>query len=317
MAVTNQVNIYDYITPQALDAIYYLEGHFNGATKPKNYKGHQDPLTTYYGITENGLKTLRASKLQLPEFMKKATVSSLTKEQAREVTGLLAAAHTIAMDNAYNDENKSFSKLPLAWRSAVLTLAHSNGVNGWIRSYKEGNPGSVMKAFTTGNREVISRYLMAKKDGSIVDEPYGSDKAGRINRILGAVKLMYDTDNNSFRNTKAKDETFKRWKSNPHTVKNVQNVIGNIYLADSELHDFDDDLRKEVDQQMAIPAMTTQKKIDNQTLQQNETPAAKEESMLSKLTKPIKNLFTNNEEKQNVAKGNPDVAVQQSPGPLG
>lgn len=323
MPVTDvdKVQIEEYITPQALNAIYVLEGHYKGPETPKSYKGHLDKTTTYYGMTDDGLATIRASKLKIPEYLKKATASTLTKDQAAEAAGYLAAVHTQMLDRAYGDDNNNFSRLPLAWRSAILALAHSNGVNGWIKSYKEGNKGSLLQAIKTGDREVICRYMMAKKDGAIMDEPHGSDKSGRINRILASVKLMYDTQGKSFKDAKAKDDTFKRWKNNEFTVRNVQNHLYQIHVANLRNRDYEDGLRDFAERDLLL-ANPDQRAIDNETVQQ---PVAQPESsseqekpsLLANLTKPIKKLFTNSEENQNVAQGNPDINLQQGPSSIG
>lgn len=302
MPVTDvdKVQIEEYITPQALNAIYVLEGHYNGPETPKSYKGHTDKTTTYYGMTDAGLDTIRASKLKIPDYLKKATSKTLTKDQAAEAAGYLAAVHTDMLDRAYGDDNKAFSRLPLAWRSAILTLAHSNGVNGWIQSYKEGNKGSLLQAIKTGDREIICRYMMAKKDGSIMDEPHGSEKSGRINRILASVKLMYDTQGNAFKDAKTKDATFKRWKDNEFTVRNVQNHLYNIHIANLRSRDYEDGMR-EFAQQNLLLTRPDQQIVDNETVQQPVPQEQSKSTVMTKLTNPIKKMFTKSEDTQNVA----------------
>lgn len=315
MPVTNvdAVQIEEYITPQALNALYVLEGHYNGPETPTSYKGNKEKTTTYYGMTDAGLATIRASKLQIPEYLKKATASTLTKEQAREAAGYLAAAHTKKLDEAYGDESNQFSRLPLAWRSAILTLAHSNGVNGWIDSYKKGNSGSLLKAIKTGDREIISRYMMAKEDGGIMDEPHGSNKSGRINRILASVKMMYDTECKAFKDAKAKDATFKRWTDNEFTVRNVQNHLYNIHIANLHNREYEDELREFSKQNLLLTKPDQNPVVDGgETVQDAEPQQQEKDGLLANLTKPIKKLFTNREEKQNVAQGNTNINLQQS-----
>lgn len=309
MPVTDvdNIQIEEYITPQALNALYVLEGHYNGPETPTSYKGGKDKTTTYYGMTDAGLATIRSAKIKLPEYLKNATAKTLTKQQAREAAGYLAAVHTQMLDRAYGDDNKRFSSLPLAWRSAILTLAHSNGVNGWIKSYNDKNPGSVMQAIKTGDREVIARYMMAKKDGSIMDEPHGSDKSGRINRILAAVKLMYDTEGKAFKDVKAKDATFKRWKDNEYTVRNVQNHLYHIHLANLRNSDYEEDMREFAASDNLFLADKNNQTVDEETVQSVREEKPQESGMLANLTNPIKKLFTNSEEKQNVAQGNTDI----------
>jgi len=304
------VNIYEYITPQALDALYVLEGHKDGPSQPKSYKGKKDSTTTYYGMTDAGLNTIRSHSgpnnfnIALPEWMKKASAKSLTKEQAREAAGLLAAVHEMQMDAKFmeKDGHKYFHDMPLEWRSAVQVLAHSNGVNGWIQSYDEDNPGSIMKAMKTGSREVVARAMMSKGDGSLMEEPHISKKSGRVNRILSSVKLMYDTKANTFKDEKSKDEAFKRWTKNPHTVFNVQNHLNNIYQWDMSNRDTMDLRRRAANQQLAVPTTEDQKQLDNTTVQ---APVAEnkpqKEGIFYRLYKRGKNLFTNsNEVEQNV-----------------
>lgn len=308
--LTPAVQINDYITPQALNALYVLEGHYNGPEKPKSYKGKLDKTTTYYGMTDAGLATIRSSKLKLPDWLRKAKAETLTKEQAREAAGYLAAAHTDMLDNAFEGGNQEFSRLPLAWRSAILTLAHSNGVNGWIKSYKEGNSGSLLKAIKTGDREVICRYMMAKEDGSIMDEPHGSPKSGRINRVLSAVKLMYDTEAKAFKDAKTKDTTFKRWTDNEFTVRNVQNHLYHIHLANLRNADYERSMREFSKQNLLLKPSAGNNVIDDGTVQSPDEPQKEKPGLIAKLTQPFKKLFTNKEENQNVAKGNTDVNLQ-------
>lgn len=300
MPVTDvdKVQIEEYITPQALNAIYVLEGHYNGPETPKSYKGKTDKTTTYYGMTDAGLATIRASKFKIPDYLKKATAKTLTKDQAAEAAGYLAAVHTDMLDRAYGDGNKAFSRLPLAWRSAILTLAHSNGVNGWIQSYKDGNKGALLQAIKTGDREVICRYMMAKKDGSIMDEPHGSEKSGRINRILASVKLMYDTQGNAFKDAKTKDATFKRWKDNEFTVRNVQNHLYNIYVANSRNRDYEDGMREFAQNNLLVSRPDQRPVVGNETVQE---PISNPEKpgIIANLTNKAKKLFTNNNEQEN------------------
>lgn len=319
--LTPAVQIQDYITPQALNALYVLEGHYKGPETPKNYKGKLDKTTTYYGMTDAGLATIRSSKLKLPDWLRKAKADTLTKEQAREAAGYLAAAHTDMLDKAFEGDNQEFSRLPLAWRSAILTLAHSNGVNGWIKSYKEGKEGSLLKAIKTGDREVISRYMMAKEDGSIMDEPHGSAKSGRINRVLSAVKLMYDTEGKAFKDAKSKDATFKRWTDNEFTVRNVQNHLYNIHIANLRNADYEQSMREFSKQNLLLKPTNDKDIINDGTVQAPVEPKPEKPGFIRQavndLTMKAKNLFTNNEEIANATNGNKDVNMQQSSSPLG
>lgn len=305
--------IKDYITDAALDALYVLEGHYKGPEKPKNYKGSVDKTTTYYGMTDAGLNTIRKAGLDIPSWLKNASASSLTKEQARQAAGYLAMAHTKQLDAAYGDDNPNkFSSLPLEWKSAILVLAHSNGVNGWINSYKDGHKGSLLKAISSKDRELICRYMMAKKDGSIMEEPHDSEKSGRVNRILASVKLMYDGQGKDFKTAETKDAAFKRWKENPYTVRNVQNHLYHIHIANLQNKDYMDSLRKAVGQNV-LPAFNPDKEtMDGETVQANQEPQPQKEGVMSKLTKPFKKLFTNSKEQESadVAERDQDVNMQ-------
>lgn len=306
----NTINIYDYITPQALDALYVLEGHSKGVETPKKNDGKQDKPTTYYGMTDTGLNRIRelARKkdinIPLPAWLEKATIKGLTKEQAREAAGYLAACNTKLLDNCYNDGNYNFSRLPKEWRSAILTLAHTGGVNSWIKSLSDPKAiGSTLQAIKTGDRELIARSLMSKADGSLMDEPHNSPKRGRINRILSAVKLLYDTQANTFKDEKSRDAAYKRWGDNKFTVMNVNNHLANIYHANFLTKQQEDNMR-----QMAIgnkwyPPQEETPEPNNLT-ESNAIGQAQSEGLLTKLTNKAKNLFTNSEEKQNA--NNPD-----------
>ena len=169
-----------------------------------------------------------------------------------------------------------------------------------MRTYKKGYKNgtattSILQAAKTGSRENMALALMSGANGNLMDEPSKSNNRGRINRILSGIKLMYDTQNKNFSDVKKRDAAYKRWQENPNTVKIVSNHLRNIEAGNRVK-------RREIDNMQYGAAAFDQGLIAS--LPKNE----------SNLTNNIKNLFTNSEENQNVAQGNPDINLQQGPG---
>lgn len=311
-----------YISEQALDAIYVLEGHFKGAETPSRADGKKDPTTTYYGITENGLSQVRSLSrkgVKVPSELLKANVKSLTKDQARDAAGYIAMHNTMTMDDAYGDDAPGyFSQLPLSWRSAILTVQHTGGTNKLKDSLNDPNAkGSLLKAIKTGDREQIATALISKSDGSLMDEPAGSNNRGRINRILAGVKLMYDTDNNTFKDVKSRDEAFNRWKKNPNTVKMVADNLQNIYRGTVAKRNDDYNMRSLAKaSKQTIQPQNNAVPVDDENVNEPVGQNPPKQGLLSKLTGGVKKLFTKEEVQPN-AQRDTNVDLQQSTGATG
>lgn len=309
----------DYISEAALDAIYVLEGHFKGAETPTRHDGKKDPPTTYYGITQNGLEQLKELRrkygVDVPKDLLQADVNSLTKKQARDVAGYVAMHNTFVMDDSYGEDTPGyFSQLPLNVRSAILTVQHTGGTNKLKKSLNDPNAkGSLLKAIKSGDREEIAMALISKSDGTLMDEPSKSNNRGRINRYLAAVKLMYDSDNKTFSTVASRDKTFNRWRDNPNTVNNVANMLQTIYRGNIAKQNEDYIMRNTPTINLAhANTANNAEPIDEQNVN-SPVPAANKTGILANLTKPIKKLFTNSEENQNVAQGNQDINLQPGP----
>lgn len=306
-----------YISEAALDAIYALEGYEKGAEMT-------DKLTTYYGITDNGLAQLKELKknyyVDVPQELLTATVKGLTKEQAREVTKYIAVHNSMRI-NEHFGENNTFMNLPLHIRSAVLTDYHRGGVPSIADSWKDPDkPGSIMKAFETGSREKIALALISNADGSIIK--YKNDeKNGQRNRHLAAVRLMYDTENNSFPDKKTAQAVYGEWQNKPGYIPSVANTLN---LLDKDLtnrrergesemvHAYygvsnEDEMKNKSEEASKLhpkPVKEEPEKDENYTIYQKAFKA------VSDFTNSMKNLFTNNQEDKNATTGNEDINLQ-------
>ena len=214
------IDLSNYITEDALDAIRSLEGHYNGAEKTA------DVVTTYYGMTQRGIdsiKRLEEYGYEVPKWMKTAKVDKITEEQARQMTGYLAAYHTEVIDDRI--KNGAFRNLDLRTKSALLTYFHNTGVFGLLQSLNdEGSPiQSTMSQIRDGDIYDIARSLLYKADGSKIS---GGDniKKGARNRALATISLMFD-DTADFSTPEGKDAMYNRYNTTPGYVNNMDNAL--------------------------------------------------------------------------------------------
>ena len=317
-----------YISEAALDAICYLEGHHDGKKKPKG-----DPFeTTYYGIRQSGLDEFkRLTKAgwfgnEVPKELTASTLDSLTEEQAREITGYLAMANTRKMDSAYGDNSCQYiSALPIDVRSAILTLAHNRGVDKMIQNYKNNpnDPSSILRAARTGEREAIGMSILTMPDGTLCNSPAKSKKPGNVNRHMAAVRLMYDTDNESFKDEDSKDKTYSEWKNDENIVKKWANLMtlihdGNLAKADDkEKENFycyainnGARINKEKSDISNAPIAPQEGFKQSTNVSTSQQQKNEDEGALAKLTNGMKKLFTNKEETTNAAQRNKNIDMQ-------
>ena len=321
-----EVDINDYITPQALTAIKHLEGHYKGLVTPKRADGKKDVPTTYYGITENALHALKDLKnygVKVPERLLKLKLKDVSEKDAREIAGYCAVHNTKVIDSYFKKEDVDFFyRLPKEIRSGVLSVMHTGGVYKLGDSYKDPKGyGSLLKAIKTGERERIARALISKSDGKLMGPIDGTYKDGRKKRLLAGIRMMYDTQCDSFSTQKNKDDTFKSWQ-NINTVRNFNNHLNSIYtaerlkqlegeenwaLAQSKIPPQTIGIMPEdannKEQQPPIQEATTKKEKDDMLASQNKPSA---------FTRIIKNLFTKNNEEKNNVTGNENINMQQS-----
>ena len=311
-----EVNIYDYITPQALTAIKHLEGHYKGLVTPKRADGKNDVPTTFYGLTQNALNALKDLKnygVKVPERLLKLQLKDVSEKDAREITGYCAVHNTKVIDSYFKDEGMEyFYKLPKEIRCGVLSVMHTGGVYKLGDSYKDPKAyGSLLKAIKTGSRERIARALISGADGRLMSPIDGSYKDGRKKRLLAGVRMMYDTECDSFSTQKKKDDTFKSWQ-NINTVRNFDTHLNSIYRAErlKELEDEDNWALAETKMADEISIMP-QVEEQEPPIQETNTVKEKQDMLASQkpsaFTTAIKNLFTRNKGDNNYT-GNIDLS---------
>lgn len=214
------IDLSNYITEDALDAIRSLEGHYNGAEKTA------DVVTTYYGMTQRGIdsiKRLEEYGYEVPKWMKNAKVDKITEEQARQMAGYLAAYHTEVIDDRI--KNGAFRNLDLRTKSALLTYFHNTGVFGLLQSLNdEGSPiHSTMSQIRDGDKYDIARSLLYRADGTKISGGNNVNKGAR-NRALATISLMFD-DTADFSTPEGKDAMYNRYNTTPGYVNNMDNAL--------------------------------------------------------------------------------------------
>ncbi len=230
------IDINKYISKKALDSLGAAEGHWKGVEGPKTSREKKKKVfTTFYGITKDGLASLKEFKkdfnVVIPERLLKHTMKTLTQEDAREIAGYIAAYNTKILDRDSNS-GSAFSELDPYLKDAILVLQHTGGTRNLKNSYK--NPaavGSLMKAIDTKDRDKIARAIISKSDGTYMPNPIWSDpdkvgtpdkegKDGRYNRHYLAIKMIYDP---SFVLTpENKDTYYGKWRREKTTDKIVR-----------------------------------------------------------------------------------------------
>lgn len=215
-----------YISDAALDAIYSLEGHDKDGVDANGVP------TTYYGITDKGLSKMKELRntfnVDVPKELLTAKRDKLTKAQARQVAAYCAVHNSMLIDRHFGDEH-TFMRLPLHIRSAVLTDYHRGGVPKIADSWKDENArGSIMKAFQSGSREQIALALIQNSDGSIMSNYKNDGKNSQRNRHLAAIRLMYDTVNNSFPTIKAAGALTGKWQNQPGYIKSIEGTLKSL-----------------------------------------------------------------------------------------
>lgn len=311
----------DYISDAVLDAIYAIEGHEDGVDRTV------DKPTTYYGITDNGLKKLKELRdnfyVYVPERLLKLKLDDVTKEDAREIAAYNAVHNSMIIDSHFGD-NHTFMNLPLDVRSAVLSVYHTGGVPDIAKSWKDPEmTGSIMKAFETGSKEKIALALLSNSDGSLFKGKAG----GRLNRYLAGVRLMYDTENNSFPDKKTAGKVYKEWNSKPYILNSVATTLKNL--------DRDMEMkwqREESARRMAYYAGQPKTDETNNMSQNNlnssrisTPPPVQDEQAANQgyakfatdFTKWLKKYFTKDIEEANNVTGNTDINMQQGVAPTG
>lgn len=307
----------NYISESALDAIYVMEGHFDGAKNPTGHNGKKEKLTTYYGITEDGLYDLRRLKsaysVDVPNDLLKADVKSLSEKQARDVAGYLAMYYTKEFDSQYDDGIPYFYNLPLNVRSGVLSVVMNGGLKAMKQAYKDNPKGcNVLNAAKTGSRENVGVALMCKNANQLMDEPYQSPKRGRVNRILAGIRLMYDTNNNSFKDVDSRDKVYDEWLKDKHVVQRYANHMRNIELANKVKQYQDDDIINTAAFYEDNPGTSAPMAEQTKSQAPREDQTKEKPGVITKLTNGVKKLFTNSNEQENanVAERGQDVNMQ-------
>lgn len=319
-----------YITENAIDAIGTLEGHWKGAERTAD-----GLLTTYYGITKWSLGSMRQLKskykVDIPDELlgpdtskmndKEATAAlekklkELTPEQARDITGYFAMYNTKQLDSVYGDnECKYISNLPIDVRSGILTLVHNEGERPYRLNYgKKEIKNSILKAAKSGDREEIVMALLSDKDGKLIKCPSESDNRGHCNRVLAAVRMIYDTENNSFQNRDTMSKLYDQWKKDKNIVNKLSSAALSVRMGNLAKEDDKDEMdyycsmyRNGVNREMSpIPSP-----VKDPAAEMRLNTKSFISGVASGFTEGIKNLFTRNKEEPNVT-GNENVNMQQ------
>ena len=189
--VLHEENPYEFITPNALDAIKNLEYH----KKPEdaNFKG-KITRTTRYGITQkglDGLDNLRIKyRVEVPEIFIDADVNKLTEEQCRLAAAYRAMLNTKDIEEITN--SKGFSKQSLGFRAGVMTAIHTRSMyNDYKQSYLDKSPGSFLLACESGNPYSILKSLLIDKDENLQQEfEYGKDRGLNKRNLVAVLSAM-------------------------------------------------------------------------------------------------------------------------------
>lgn len=323
-----------YITEEALDAIGVLEDHWKGVEKTS------DGLwTTYYGVTKWALGSMRQLKgkgvdvpeeLMMPKGFDKLPakeqekqyyekLKSLTPQQARDISGYFAMYNTMQLDSVYkDDECKYFSNLPLDTRSGILTLIHNEGEKATRLNYGKGNKNSLLEAAKTGDREALVMAMLCDKDGKLIQPPALSSDRGHCNRILAAIRLMYDNQNDSFKDKASFSKIYDNWKKDENIIKNLSSAALSVRMGNVAKEEDDNEMRYYCSKFRNNPNVNfspSPSKIKDPAAQRMDAETKNQSfvgTFLSGLHKGFENFFTNNNEENNNVTGNENVNLQQS-----
>lgn len=234
----HEENPYEYITPNALDAIKNLENHKKA--EDANFKG-KTTRTTRYGITQiglDGLDTLRTKyRVDVPEVLINAKIDNLTEEQCRLAAAYRAMLNTKDIEEITN--SKGFSKQPLAFRAGVMAAIHTRSMNkDYKQSYLDKKPGSFLLACQSGNPYNMLKCLLIDADGNLQEEFRYGNNLGLNKRNLVGVLCAINPDMTW---NKKEEEDWEPAMLNGSFTKNLYNrLVENENLYNDAIIQADD-----------------------------------------------------------------------------
>lgn len=302
--ITHDAYLDLYMTEPIIQYIYTVEGHHNGAEMVPDSNGKTKTETTYYGITKHSLGDVqKAYADEIPESIKKATVKTLTEEQAKEVAYYNARFLSERISSYMKKNPDAFMNLDVQDRAALLSVFWATGTTNLKKSYDEDSKGSILRVIeNNGSKQDIIRALLSKEDGTPMADPKDDGKNGVRNRYYGAVKYMYDEDA-GLSDRKTLDEARKRWAK----YKTTTNILRcNDEYGQWKRRQNENDATY---MNACVANLNTGKKENASEPQTKpvENEPADNISLFTKFTNAMKNLFTNTNGDENGGNENNDL----------
>ena len=307
------VDMEEYTSPLYLQLLDNLEGDYpNG---PMDVNGIP---TTHFGITQKGLDGLKEltvnHNVKVPDYIIGAKIEELSKQQAGEVAQYIAVQNLKDVEKELGNNNLSL--FDASNRDALLSVFHMLPAKNFINSFRQGYPGSVLRAINENNPFKAAQCMMERADGTLIGEyvtPKGLD--GAVKRFcVPAFKLEnpeYTHDTKEARNSENRLRS-ENFVYNLHEdVKKKANTFGEIRLGEALLGDdwqtmieSGSDLYKENKQTPATPA-------DVKPQLAEQAAASGYTKFATDFTNWLKKYLTGNkEEVNNNVTGNTDVNLQ-------
>lgn len=302
--ITHDAYLDLYMTEPIIQYIYTVEGHHKGAEMVPDSNGKTKTETTYYGITKHSLGDVqKAYADEIPESIKKATVKTLTEEQAKEVAYYNARFLSERISSYMKKNPDAFMNLDVQDRAALLSVFWATGTTNLKKSYDEDSKGSILRVIeNNGSKQDIIRALLSKEDGTPMADPKDDGKNGVRNRYYGAVKYMYDEDA-GLSDRKTLDEARKRWAK----YKTTTNILRcNDEYGQWKRRQNENDATY---MNACVANLNTGKKENASEPQTKpvENEPADSISLFTKFTNAMKNLFTNTNGDENGGNENNDL----------
>lgn len=302
--ITHDAYLDLYMTEPVIQYIYTVEGHHKGAEMVPDSNGKTKTETTYYGITKHSLGDVqKAYADEIPESIKKATVKTLTEEQAKEVAYYNARFLSERISSYMKKNPDAFMNLDVQDRAALLSVFWATGTTNLKKSYDEDSKGSILRVIeNNGSKQDIIRALLSKEDGAPMADPKDDGKNGVRNRYYGAVKYMYDEDA-GLSDRKTLDEARKRWAK----YKTTTNILRcNDEYGQWKRRQNENDATY---MNACVANLNTGKKENASEPQTKpvENEPADSISLFTKFTNAMKNLFTNTNGDENGGNENNDL----------
>ena len=301
--ITHNAYLDMYMTEPVIQYIYTVEGHYKGAEMVPDSNGKTKTETTYYGITKYSLGDVqKAYADEIPESIKKATVKSLTQEQAKEVAYYNARFLSERLSSYLKNNPEAFMNLDVQDRSALLSVFWATGTTNLKKSYDDDSKGSILRVIENGGtKQDIIRALLSKEDGTPMADPKDDGKNGVRNRYYGAVKYMYDEDA-GLSDRVALDDARQRWAK----YKTTTNILrcNDEYAQWKRVQNENDATYMNA----CVANLETPKKENKEPKPTvSEQPEAKDVNLFTKFTNAMKNLFTDTNGAENVRKQNDNL----------